>query len=701
MEQDTSTKSSGSDSSDYPLTKSPAELHKYWQEQIQAAEKRLDDFRRNGDKVYSRYLCDGDEDSKVDMAARLNLYYNTVNTMKSALYGSTPRPEVTREHHDPDDDVARVACLMYQRMLELDIRSPGDDLSSTLNYALLDRLVPGMGTGRVRLVTKGGSKYVKIEYVHWKDFLWGWGRTWPEVPWTAFRAYMAKDEVKRRWSKKVAEKLKYKAMKKADEGSDSEDEKSSKVQKAEIWEIWCKKTRRVYWWSEGADLIIDSIEDPYGLKGFYPTTKPMAANCTTQLFIPKSDYHFVEDLYVQADLLTERISVITEAVKVVGVYDASQPEIGRMLTEGCENDLIPVEKWAMLAEKGGLKGVVDWFPVQDVVGVLQTLREVLNDVVSQIYQLTGLGDILRGQESSPYTGEGTQRLKAKFGSLRIQALQDEFAHFASDLSELKVELIGNLLPPQDIVKLSAATYLPEPDRQYINPALQLIMSGSSRWRVNIRPESLAMVDYAELRIERSEFLNAMATYIQSAQAAVQSMPGSLPVMLELLKWGMSGYKGANVLEGIMDQAIDQARNNPPQTDNGKAQEQAQSHQMEMQKLQMKHQNDTQLQQMKFNNQMQQMQAEHQNAMRELAAKSNADLRKISSDLQADLRTIAEELRSDLMVERSQAENAAAESQVDHENTVVEKTVEHEYTLEEMEENAKMASRQRDGQADSD
>lgn len=82
-------------------------------------------------------------------------------------------------------------------------------------------------------------------------------------------------------------------------------------------------------------------------------------------------------------MLTQRIGLLTEALKVVGVYDASQPAIARMLNEGVNNTLIGVDSWAAFGEKGGLKGTVDFLPMEQVVSALTycyTAREQAKQV---------------------------------------------------------------------------------------------------------------------------------------------------------------------------------------------------------------------------------------------------------------------------------------------------------------------------------
>jgi hypothetical protein len=684
--------------------KTPQQWAQHWQKEIAAAGKRLRDFQSKGNKVVDRYLDERRSDGGPQ--SRLNLFYTNVSTLQSMLFGSTPRVDVSRAHQDPDDDVARVASNLFQRLLEADSEPSGEDLPSVLKAALQDRLLPGLGMARVRYTYESEvevvidpmtgmememenitNERVPIDYVHWQDLLWGWCRTWDEMPWLAFRNYMTKSEIAERFGEDYAGKLEYKNQTPTGE-NDSEADQESSIQKAAVWEIWCKKSKSVYWWSKGCDTVLDSTPDPLQLTGFWPSPRPMAANLTTNLFRPEADFILAQDLYNEVDELQTRIAIITEAVKVVGVYDATAgASVGRMLQEGVDNDMIPVDNWAMFSEKGGVRGAVDWFPVDTVVGVLQTLQGVQQAKVSQLYEVTGLSDIMRGAQTDQYTAASTQATKVKMGSIRVQALQEEFARFASEIEQLKAEVIGKHYTPQSIVTQSAAMYMPQVDVQYVEPAIQLMKSPDCKWRIEIRPESIAMQDYAQVKQERTEFLMAMAQFVQSAQAAVKVMPEALPILIGMIKFTMSGFKGAAYLEGMMDQALDsiqqsqgQQKGQPQQPspeqmkaqmEQQKMQMEMQKAQMELQKMQMKAQADMALQQSKLQGEMAKIQADSQADMTKEQVASQNNLAAIAAQLSARLQESQAQLAADLEIERAQAEYDVASQQIEHQNNMTE------------------------------
>src|SRR5882762_3981568 len=148
----------------------------------------------------------------------------------------------------------------------------------------------------------------------------------------------------------------------------------------------------------------------------WPDPPPFIANATTSKYMPRSDYSIAKDLYREIDKLQTRISLLTDACKLVGIYDKSQEGIKRIFTEGVENDLIPVDNWAMFAEKQGLKGCIDWVPIEAVVNAIEILTTKQSEKIQQLYQVTGMNDIMRGSaQSNARTSATRDQLEASYG----------------------------------------------------------------------------------------------------------------------------------------------------------------------------------------------------------------------------------------------------------------------------------------------
>lgn len=596
--------------------------YEYWNDELSVAYKTLKEkFHEKSTKVVQKFLDEAD-DAAAD-GQRLNLFHANVVTLRSMLYGQQPLVEVDRRFQDQNDDVGRVASEIFQRVLNNDIELTTDSFQDSLRNALDDFLIPGLGCCRARYDAKFDaeekltSENVDFEYVHWKDVLWSPARTWKEVRWVSFRTYLSEDRAETRFGKEIAAALDYKSQK-----VDAEEKEADPQKAAEIWEIWCKETKKVYWFSFGYKKLVDTKPDPLKLSNFLPMPQPMMANVTTTKLMPKADYLFAQDLYSEIDELETRISKLTKACKAVGAYDKNADGVQRLMNEACENQLIPVDNWAAFAEKGGMKGVIDWLPIEAVAAVINILTQKLSEKINLLYQVTGMSDILRGS-TDPRETKGAQELKSKYASVRIQAMQDMFAEFASDLQRIKAEIISRHYDKATIAKQANVASMN--DQELVGPALELIKNPEDvLWRVQVRPESVAMIDYAQLKQERTEYINTLALFMQSAAPLAELDQSVTPTLLELLKWGLAGFKGSNQIEGVLDRAIAQAMqavaqkaSQPPPPD-PKLEAEKMKLQGQMQKMQMDAQMDMQrlqaemkMEQQKFQMEMAQDQQKHQ------------------------------------------------------------------------------------------
>ncbi len=634
--------------------KTRTDWHKYWQREVQAEHKRNRVWRRQADQIVRRYVDKRkDQGPQYNIGTaefRVNLFHSNTFTLMSYLYGRVPTADVSRRFADSQDDIARTAANILQRMLNTSIETDGGDFTSVLRGNLEDYLVPGMGVARVRyefgteeieheaIISEKGKVLAEartderinwedapVDYVHWRDFHWGYGRMWSDVPWIAYDLYMNRTQARERFGPEIARKLTYKKQETLAEGENVENrDMQDPEETAEVKEIWSEAHGLVFWYHDPADMVLDIQEDPLELPGFYPTPCPMVANNTTTLFYPTPFFILAQDLYNEIDQLSTRINIITNAVKVVGVYDQSFGELKQMLQSSIENDLVPVDKWAMAAEKGGLKGTIDFFPVDEIASVLDKLRQMRLETIDLLYQVTGLSDILRGG-GEKYEGVGKAELKARFGSVRITYLQEEFARFASDLLTIKAQVIAKHFEPQTIVEQSNIMF--SYDQQYVQPAIALIKNlDASVWRVDIKPETMAMVDWAQLKADRTEYINAVSLFLQSSAPILELQPDTAPMLLELLKWGLAGFKGGQEIESVLDQAIQgYLQSQQARQQQQKENPEAQKAQADIQKTQAKLRADLIKQGDKYRKELQ-----------KLAATTQADLVKIKADTQSDV-----------------------------------------------------------------
>jgi hypothetical protein len=604
------------DNAQTQAVESPAEygadrkgLARRWQVELDLAEKESRDWVDRGRKIIKRFR--DERDAMEEGSKRFNILWSNIQTLKPAVYSRKPKPEVSRRFKD-QDPVGRVASLILERCLEYELEQYGD-FDAAMKNSVEDRLLPGRGIAWVRyephFTTTEDIRIVDYEcaptdYVYWEDFTHSPARTWEEVRWVGRRVYMTRDELKARFGEEIAPRvpLGYKPEHLQEDKTTPENEA---FKKAIVWELWDKPGRQALWITPGFDEVLDVRQDPLQLEQFFPCPRPMFATTTTSTLVPVPDYVEYQDQADELDCLSERINLLTKALAVRGVYDGSQTAIQRLLSEDTENRLIPVDSWAAFAEKGGIKGSVDWLPLEVIIVVLEKLHAAREAVKQTLYEITGMADIIRGA-SDPRETATAQEIKGRFASIRLQELQQEVARFGRDLLRLKAEVISSHFQDETIVQMGGVAQLNPADHEFIPHALQLIRDDRARgFRVDVESDSMVMLDETNERQARVEFLGAVGTFLKESMVAAQTMPALGPLLGEMLMFGIRGFKVGRTVEGVFEKTMQQLQQMPPQqpgaqqAQEARAKQQADQNKFEVDqaKLELQAQKDSHTQQM--------------------------------------------------------------------------------------------------------
>jgi len=586
-------------------------------------------------KIIKRYR-DDTRGQTLTESAKFNILWSNVQTLKPAVYAKLPKADISRRFGD-NDPVGRVAGQLLERAIDFEIEHY-PDFRSTMSYAVEDRFLGGRGTAWVRyephvapigIEDDGVSVTSNIEqgegappslerieyecaptdYVHWRDFGHSQARTWEEVTCVWRWVYMTREALAERFGDEMARKI---PLDQGPEPLNAYNESKRTYNRAKICELWDKEKQKVYWFCKGMPQIIDERDDPLGLEGFFPCPKPLYATITSDTLVPVPDFVLYQDQAMELDILSDRIDGLVKALRVRGVYDASQPALQRLLTEGDNNALIPVDKWMAFSEKGGLKGSIDLLPLDTLANALLQCYRAREDIKSQIYEITGISDIIRGTSFASETATA-QQIKGQYAGLRLRALQEDVALFASEVIRLKAQVMCLHYQPETILAYAAAQQMTPADQQLIPQALQLLKDKPLRnFRIDIAADSLVMLDENQMKQDRLQFLQAFGGFLAQALPVGQASPQMVPMMMELLRFGMQAFKAARPIEGQIDSTLQQLQQaamqqQPDGEQQGKQAELQQKGQMEASKMQM----ESALQQAKLQQQMQMEQLKNQ------------------------------------------------------------------------------------------
>ena len=572
------------------------------------------------EKILKRYR---DDRTTTTAQSHYNILWANVQTLKAATFSRMPKPDVSRRFKD-NDPVARVASMLLERALDFEI-THSEDFQQSLTACVYDRFLGGRGTTWIRYEpvietqqfqvsetdedTESEGEYLDIEqapvdYVHWRDFGHCYGRTWAEVNCVWRRVYMNRDALKERFPEDQFDML-WKQIP-LDASPDEPRQKMTEgtTKQALVYEVWDREEKCVYWISKSMGKILDKRDDPLQLEEFFPCPEPIYSTLTNESLVPVPDFTLYQDQANELDTLSDRIKGLVDAMKVRGFYDAANADLGRLFTEGDNNTLIPVKNYAAFAEKGGIGGSVQFVDLQPIAAALNMAYQAMGQVKQQIYDITGISDIIRGASVASETATA-QQIKGQYATLRLKTYQDEVARFASQILRIKAQIICQHFQPETIMKIGGGELLSDTDKQLLPQAMELLKNNPMRtFRVEIATDSMLYADEAQEKSDRVEFLQAASSFLERGAKVAQQAPDLVPILMDMLKFGVTGFRVGRTLEGEFDSFADAQKekqkklqeNPPPPQPNPdviKAQAEQQKMQMEGQLEQMRMQLETQ------------------------------------------------------------------------------------------------------------
>jgi hypothetical protein len=279
--------------------------------------------------------------------------------------------------------------------------------------------------------------------------------------------------------------------------------------------------------------------------------------------------------------------------------------------------LVPISNWASF---GGSKDVIIWLPIDMIAQTITGLVALRKEIISDIYQMMGLSDIMRGA-TDPQETLGAQQLKTQYGSTRVRDKQQELVRLARDLVEITSEIITEKFDPVTMIEM-AQTQLPTsamkqktimelqqniqgmvqqqqmqamqaqqappqpgqppapPQQPQEQPELQQAITELQRAQekptieqvlyflkdnraksfvLDIETDSTIERDEAAEKKARSEFVQVLAQLLPQLAQMIQSEPKTAEFCGELLKFATAPFRAGRSLDSSVDKLVEQMK----------------------------------------------------------------------------------------------------------------------------------------------
>ncbi|MEL6277948.1 MAG: hypothetical protein AAFR28_03580 [Pseudomonadota bacterium] len=539
------------------------------------------------------------------------IFWANLEVLRPSVYAHAPVPVVVPRFKDRRP-LPRRAAQVLERALISDVET--DDLDTTLKLVRDDMLRIGRGVVWLRVDERAGVPCVKAEFVQHRDFLHGEARYWHEVPWVARAFYYTLEEGLSRFkeaSGMAFEGAKFEERRLGEGVGEDAGRNHGGRRTALVWELWHRGQNVVVWLTEGVDVLLDAEAPFLDLEGFFPCPRPAYSTLEPDTLRPIPDIAYYRDQVEEINELTARISGLAESLRVWGFVPDGEGDIGDAVEAALANDggtratITKVKDVRMFAAGGG-GSLVEWFPVEQVASVVAQLVELRRQLIQDVYQITGLSDIMRGATEAAETATA-QQLKSQYGSIRIRSHQEMMQRVARDVLRMKAEVIAEQFDSQTILLMSQVDDLPE-KAQVVQQASQqgadveqalantvtieavMELYRSQRVRpfvLEVETDSTIQPNEDAEKQRRAELLAAIGGFAQQALPMVQAFPQAGKLVAELLKFAAGGFRASRELEGVFEDfgdQLEQIAQQPPAPDPAqqKAQQEAEMRQAEMQ-----------------------------------------------------------------------------------------------------------------------
>ena len=601
----------------------------------------IKDFNKAGFSEYNAKADNVDKQlgtlsrlSAVDRSREFQIYWANIQVLGPSVYARPPVPVVVPRFRDRRP-LPRTASELLERCVSVNFEMV--DIDGTMRLVRDDLTVQARGVPWIRYEAEGKGKNFKetacVDHVSRKDFAHDPARYWSEVDWVARRSYLTQPEMRKRFSKTSGDaykKAEY-AVRKDDNGN------TDNLKKAEVWELWSKSTKKVIFITENVDVLLDEIDPPITLDGFFPCPRPAFATVQRESLIPIPGFLYIKDQIEEINQITARLHALAQSIKAKGFYPAGASDLADAIEAALKSPddratLVGVPNWAAFGDNK-LGDTIVWLPLEQIANVVTGLVALRKQLIDDVYQITGLSDIMRGS-TDPRETKGAQELKSQYGSIRIRDMRDELIRVARDVTRMVAEVIAENFQPKSLLDMSQMELpsdrdiaakvkqieaqiagiqqqiqeaqqdpqiqaqmqaKPEVAQQILKQAEQQVqqLQGQAEeakktitidqvvnllreqrirpFVLDIETDSTIAPDEDAQKQRANEFVTAMGGFLTQAIQAVQLMPQTAPLMAETMKYMASQYRAGRQLDTAIDEFADQIRQMAGQPQGGEDQ----------------------------------------------------------------------------------------------------------------------------------
>ncbi len=285
---------------------------------------------------------------------------------------------------------------------------------------------------------------------------------------------------------------------------------------------------------------------------------------------------FYKNRAEEINTATEKLGDILKKIAIAGLYPGEKQASVAKLLEG-KSQLVAVRNWAAYLDEGGVRGLIDWLPLDAFISAATALVSLRDQAKQQMFEISGISDIMRGQ-GDPEETATAQNLKGRYAGMRLGDRQTRMAQFARDTLQMGIEVVFEHYDHERIIEMVNLN-LPRtkqerilraemddtsmPDTSWEEVFERLGNDMSRKFAINIETDSTLLPSQEEDKKARIEFLTAFSTFIEQSLMAGQNGIFPMKMAKELLLFAVRGFPKSRTIESMIQALPEQVESPPP------------------------------------------------------------------------------------------------------------------------------------------
>ena len=553
----------------------------YWKGQIDSAKQ-----------AFKKYFHDAEtcQDEYTAKEKNYNIFYSNVQTLDANLCINNPKPDIQRRFLKKIDgdllksntyaEVARILSGAVEYVT--DVSCVNHTIKQDVHAAdVVGRGVAWLEYNPTIEVNELGEEYIaerdiKVKSLSYNEYLCSSAECEADVWWKARRHLLSRKDIYNRFGYSTDDsELQYKP--------DTEDNDTI-LKRGEVWEIWDKndKKRIFILMTHKNHELLEVADDPYRLECFFPCDELCYIRENNSI-VPVPEYMIYEKQAKLVEVIEKKIAQVQDAIKYVVVAGSQDKSVAATITAARHGDVITIQS---NDAPNGVASMLTTVPFGDAVNMIDSLEALKERTKQNIYDITGISDLMRGL-SDPRETAKAQQIKGLFGSLRFQDRQMAVQEHRKRIYRIIAEIVAEHYDPETLSEMTC-TYLPtnlekqtkeleikqleeagqevpqdtlDAYNSIVNqPTWDAVMGilRSDRLRnytVDVETTATAFDDHEQ---QQEAIDHLTQTYINMAQLAESLSPELIKGFIPIIRMNLSNCKLSSAISRQLEEALDAA-----------------------------------------------------------------------------------------------------------------------------------------------